>query len=390
MDTSHFDIAIVGAGANGLCAALGFAQQGFSTVLIGDVTVRSDGRTVALLQGSVRLLQKIGAWDKVVPFAAPLETMRMVDDKGSLFQVPPVSFDAHEIGLDAFGWNVENYQLVDILARACRLEKNLAWIQRPLVSALFAPDNVTLETENRVVKAHLVVAADGRSSRLREQAQITTRRWSYPQMALTTLLHHERPHQNISTEFHTREGPFTLVPLPLKDQHRSSLVWVMSPDKAQNRMSLNDEALSQAIQKQSRSILGTVKATDARALVPMTGLYTGRYYAQRLALIGEAAHVFPPIGAQGLNLGFRDVASLLKTVSSARQQGLDFGSKTCLQDYNRSRLKDVTLRTAAVDGLSRSLLSNILPVNLARGIGLLMVDKIKPLRLFVMRQGLGQ
>jgi 2-octaprenyl-6-methoxyphenol hydroxylase len=233
--------------------------------------------------------------------------------------------------------------------------------------------------------AGLVVAADGRNSALRKQAGIRTRTWSYPQSALTTILAHDRDHRETSTEFHTRNGPFTLVPLP---GPRSSLVWVTRPAEAERLAALPDSELASAIEKQAQSYLGAMRIDGPRAAVPMTGLSVERYFAPRLALVGEAAHVFPPIGAQGLNLGLRDVASLRDAVVDAREAGDSPGSDEALMRYQRSRDLDVRLRTAAVDSLNRTLLSAFLPADFLRGAGLLALSHLGPLRRAVMREGI--
>jgi 2-octaprenyl-6-methoxyphenol hydroxylase len=228
------------------------------------------------------------------------------------------------------------------------------------------------------------VAADGRNSRLRQIAGIDAQTWSYLQTALTTILAHDREHRETSTEFHTRHGPFTLVPLPGR---RSSLVWVTSPKQAERLSKLDDAALALEIERQAHSHLGAMRIDGPRGVVPMSGLSVNRFGAPRLALVGEAAHVFPPIGAQGLNLGFRDVASLRDAVVDAFDNGHEPGSDEALRHYQRSRDLDVRLRTAAVDGLNRTLLTGFLPADLLRGAGLLALSKVGFLRRAVMREG---
>jgi len=379
-----FDIAVVGAGAVGLSAALAFARDGYRTALVGALDVRRDGRTVALLNGSIRFLDALGAWPALRNEAAPLETMRIVDDTGSLFRPPPVSFSAGEIGLDAFGWNIENAALVEGLAEKARGQENLTLV--PEQAAAFDPGStaavVSLKSGSDV-RAGLVVAADGRHSMLRQSAGIEVRTWSYSQSAATAILAHDRDHRDSSTEFHTRHGPFTLVPLPGR---RSSLVWVTSTEEAQRLAALDDEELGRRIEGQAQSLLGAMRLDGPRGLVPMSGLSVSRFWAPRLALVGEAAHVFPPIGAQGLNLGFRDVAALRDAVVDAGE-GRTAGDEDTLRRYQRGRDLDVRLRTAAVDSLNRTLLTGLIPADFVRGAGLLALSNIGPLRRAVMREG---
>lgn len=381
-DQQHCDIAIVGAGAVGLAAALSLAAAGRQVVLFGQASAPRDGRTVALLDGSWRLLEALGLTETLDAVAAPLAVMRLVDDTGSLFKQPPIEFKAAELGLPAFGWNVENAALVEAMAAKAGTEPRIRMIPQAVAEITSCADAVRLAGDGfDPVNARLVVGADGRKSRVRESAGITARDWSYPQAALTAILSHRREHQDASTEFHTRSGPCTLVPM---SGRRSSLVWLVEPHDADRLAEMDDLAFARAVERQTHSILGALTLAGPRGRVPMGGLSVDRFAAARMALIGEAAHVFPPIGAQGLNLGLRDVAALRDAVAGAD----DPGAEAALSAYDRSRQADVRLRTGAVDALNRTLLTDLLPADLMRGAGLLALSRIAPLRRLVMRQGL--
>jgi 2-octaprenyl-6-methoxyphenol hydroxylase len=192
---------------------------------------------------------------------------------------------------------------------------------------------------------------------------------------------HSLPHHDTSTEFHTEHGPFTLVPLP---GERSSLVWVDRPETTAERMALDDDALALAIERRAASILGKVTVDGKRQSFPLSGMTPARFAAGRIVLAGEAAHVFPPIGAQGLNLGYRDVTALGDLLA---RTGGDPGDPALLAGYERARRGDVFLRTNAVDALNRTLLNGFLPVQAARGFGLFLLDRLPALRRAVMRQG---
>lgn len=389
----HYDICIVGAGAAGLAAALTFAREGYCVAVIGRAHAPRDGRTVALLDGSVQLMERLGVWEALAPHAAPLEIMRLVDDTDSLFRAPVVDFKCREIGLDAFGWNVENANLVEILGEAVAARPEIASFSN-MATGIGSQDTVTpgsqdqritisLDDGSRIA-ASLVVAADGRNSPMRRAAGIPARSWAYPQAALTTILAHERDHRDISTEFHTRHGPFTLVPLPGR---RSSLVWVTEPEKAAHLREYTDAALALTIERQAKAILGKMTIDGPRGVVPMGGLSVSRFTAPRLALVGEAAHAFPPIGAQGLNLGLRDVAALRDAVVGTDGGGADPGAAAALARYDRGRRFDVRSRTLGVDMLNRTLLSGLLPADFLRGTGLRALAAITPLRRIMMREG---
>jgi 2-octaprenyl-6-methoxyphenol hydroxylase len=380
---STHDIAVIGPGPVGAVAALMLARRGFGVALIGPASPRADGRTVALMGDSWAMLQDLGIADGLAAESAPLAVMRLVDDTPSLFRRPPVEFRAAELGLGEFGFNVEVVALTRALLAAVDNEPRITRFDAAVTDVVPGADAVRLFlVGGGTVEAKLVIGADGRKSRVREAAGIAVKEWNYPQVALTTILAHSQPHRDVSTEFHTRQGPCTTVPLPGR---RSSLVWMVAPDEGERLMALDDAALALAIEDRTHAILGRVRIDGPRGLVPMGGLSVERFAAQRLAIVGEAAHVFPPIGAQGLNLGLRDVATLVEALPGV---GSDPGAQAPLASWDRERALDVRTRTGAVDALNRSLLTDLLPVDFARGFGLLALETIGPLRRFVMRQGL--
>ena len=385
-----FDIAVIGAGLNGLAAAKAFAQAGFSVLSAGPLELSGSGRTVALFGPSVELMETFGVGGALRSEGAPLRGLRIVDDTGSLFAARPVDFRCEEIGLDAFGWNIENARLAKLIAGSLASEPGVTRREATVARIRWRDEAATLaDAAGTTSGARLIVAADGRNSRSRKAAGIEARVHNYRQSALTLLLRHTRPHDDVSTEFHTREGPFTIVPLPpsAAAADRSSLVWLMSESEGLRRAGLDDGALAREIERQSRGLVGRVEIEGARGLFPMTGLNATRLYARRLALIGDAAHAYPPIGAQGLNLGLRDVRALVAATSVAREAGADYGALETLAAYARARSADTFLRTLAVNGLNASLLANFGPIDALRGLGLTALRTIAPLRRTVMREG---
>jgi 2-octaprenyl-6-methoxyphenol hydroxylase len=386
MSGRQFDVVVVGAGAVGLAGALAFARAGFSTCLVGPAPERRDGRTAALLETSLVFLRQLGIGPALADASQPLRTLRLVDDTESLFRPPPVEFRAAEIGLDAFGRNIENAALVELLADAVRGEARITWIAE-LAAGLSGEAFETVRlADGSALSSALVVAADGRKSLLREEAGLEAQETRYPQVALTTILRHERDHRDVSTEFHTGSGPFTLVPLPGR---RSSLVWVNRPPAADRLMALSDAELAGAVESRSHRILGRMEIDGPRGVVPLSSLRVAQLHRGRLTLAGEAAHAVPPIGAQGLNLGFADLEVLVELAAAARGSGQDIGSPALLSRYQQARLRDVQVRTTAIDGLNRALLSGLMPLDMARGFGLGLLARVGPLRRAVMRAGLG-
>jgi 2-octaprenyl-6-methoxyphenol hydroxylase len=376
---------VVGAGPAGLTAAIALAVAGIATVLIARRPERVDNRTSALLAGSVAALDVLGVWEACRAQSAPLRTIRLVDDTRRLLRAPEVSFSASEIGLEAFGSNIENPHLVAALeARAAALA-HLTRIDAPATAVTVGERNITVAlADGRSITALLVVGADGRKSLCRAAAGIATDGFTYPQAALTLNFAHSRPHDGVSTEFHTETGPCTLVPLP---GDRSSLVCVVAPAEAERLAALEPDALSQTIEQRAHSILGKVTVEPGRGVFRLGVETAERFAASRIALVGEAAHLVPPIGAQGLNLGLRDAATIGELAVAAQRDGADIGSDHVLARYDRLRRPDVGGRTVAVDLLNRSLLADFLPVHGLRGLGLYLVDQIGPLRRAVMREG---
>jgi 2-octaprenyl-6-methoxyphenol hydroxylase len=376
-------VAVVGGGPAGLTAAIALAGAGVETVLIAP-PAEPDQRTTALLAGSVTALETLGVWEACRPHAAPLRVMRIVDDTARLIRAPEVRFAAAEIGLEAFGHNIENRHLVAALdARAAQI--GFARLAGRAEAVAPDGDGVTVRLADAEVRASLVVGADGRNSLCRAAAGIATQGRTYPQAALTLNLAHARPHDDISTEFHTESGPFTLVPLPGR---RSSLVCVLDKAGAAALCAQSDAELATEIERRAHSVLGKMSVEPGRALFPLAVETAEKFGQSRIALVGEAAHVVPPIGAQGLNLGLRDAAALAERVVVAHRDNADVGAPGLLAQYDAVRRGDVASRTFAVDMLNRSLLTDFIAVQGARGLALYLVDRIGPLRRAVMREGL--
>src|SRR6185295_9636205 len=301
------EVAVVGGGPAGLTAAIALASAGVETALIARRPA-ADNRTTALLSGSVAALDALGVWPLCAAQSAPLTAIRLIDDTARLIRAPEVTFEASEIGLPAFGHNIENRHLVAALeARAAGLPA-LRRIDAAATAVETAADRVVVRLEGAAaVAARLVVGADGRNSLCRAAAGIETTRRSYPQAALTLNIGHGRPHRGISTEFHTESGPFTLVPLP---GDRASVVCVVEPAEAERLAALDEAALATELERRAHSILGKITVEPGRGMFPLGSESADTFAARRIALVGEAAHVIPPIGAQGLNLGLRDAATI--------------------------------------------------------------------------------
>ncbi len=379
-----FDIAVVGAGPAGLVVGLACARSGLRTGIVGPPPNPHDGRTSALFGGSVDLLKTLGIWPELSAGSEPIVGIRIVDGSDGFVRAPEVLFEAREAGISCFGYNIPNAALTKALEAACA-----GSVSRIVCSGVtdidHGRDRATLSSEAGPLTARLVVAADGRASATRQAAGIEVANWSYPQSAIVTTFSHRRSHGNISTELHRRVGPLTVVPGPGRT---SNLVWIDTPEEAARLLALDDQGFAHELGAGLKGLLGALSAFTPRQSFPLTGQTARSLAKNRTVLVGEAAHVIPPIGAQGLNLSFRDAAALAEIAGEAKRDGSDIGGDAMLRRYETARRADVGTRVFAVDLLNRSLLSNIPGIGLARGFGLFALASSPFLRARVVREGI--
>ena len=382
-DMQDFEIAVVGGGLAGSIAALALARGGRKVALIAPAAEKADERTTALMDQSIRLLERLGLWERIAPLAAPLSVMQIIDATNRLLRAPTAQFRAADVELYAFGYNIPNRVLLETLQAGIAAEANITRLDESVIVLDHSPERVTLTLAGgETITAAFVIGADGRNSKVRESAGIGARRWSYRQSAVVLNFYHTLPHGNVSTEFHTETGPFTQVPLP---GLRSSLVWVVKPEEAERLMALPVEELSREVEARMQSMLGRVTVEPGAQTWPLSSLMADRFGKDRMALVGEAAHAFPPIGAQGLNLSLRDVITLSELLTAAADRPIpaDAGNR-----FNRRRRADIMSRTFGVDLLNRSLLSDFLPTQMIRAAGLHILNSAPPFRNLLMREGL--
>jgi 2-octaprenyl-6-methoxyphenol hydroxylase len=389
-EVDEADAIVVGAGPAGLAAAIACSKLGLTTIVV-DTSRRASaeaarGRSAALFNNTVAFLETLGVWPDCLSRAEPLRALQFIDDTGRRLRAPDCVFRAEEIGVAAFGYNITNADLMAALkAEAARSNIHVT-ATGPLAHFEEGGHRVRLGFEDGTeLAARLVIAADGRMSAVRTAAGFRAVSWQYDQIAVATSFSHERPHHGVCIELHRSAGPFTLIPLPGQS---SSLVWAERKDEAERLLRLDDHEFAREVEKTSRIALGRVFGVSERAPFPLSTLAVREYGRGRVALIGEAAHSIPPIGAQGLNLGFRDVASLAGLVSAAKNRQDDIGSDRLLREYSLSRRGDIVSRTLGADILNRSLLSGFLPLQAARGLGLFALGAIGPLRRAFMRRGI--
>ncbi len=388
-NAAAFDAAVIGAGPAGIATGLALAHIGARVVLAGPPpkvrVARPETRTAALLTSSVDFLKRLNVWEALAPHAAPLKAIRIVDASRSPLRSQDIVFEAKELGLDAFGYNIANTVLSEALY--ARAQIVLARLAPETVKAISIDDvaRVTL-ADGSFLSVCLIAGADGRNSVCREAAGIEADETPYDQAAIASSFRHALPHDGVSTEVHREGGSVTSVPTP--DPLVSSLIWVGGTAEIEALTTCNEEDFAANLQERLGDRLGKVSDPGPRASFPVIGLTAKRLAANRTALVGEAAHVLPPIGAQGLNLGLRDAGTLADCVADARRHGGDPGGPAVLASYARARQLDVMSRTVGVDFLNRSLLTGLLPVQAARGAVLAGLNAFAPLRRLVMRIGL--
>ena len=375
-------LAIVGTGPAGALAALALAKAGHDIVLIGPALGTTDKRTAAIMAPGLKLLTELDLYSAIEAQTAPLKVMRIIDGTKRLLRAPTVSFHAHEVGEEAFGRNVPNAVLNTVLKDALA-KSNVTQMEGSVADIVEHSNGVTLTLgSGKVLEVEAIIGADGQNSLCRTTAGIKTREVTLPQSAVVGVFDHTKHHSFVSTEFHTETGPCTTVPLP--GGHRSSFVWVLKPEQASAMAQLSPAAFSKMLEIRIASILGAVTLDETIGLQtwPLTGVLAEKAAKGRVALIGEAAHRFPPIGAQGLNLTLRDIVELRRVLAE------NSDAETAFNFYANNRARDIQLRYTAVMALNRSLLSDLLPVQAVRGLGLAVLGRIPALRGFMMREGM--
>lgn len=391
------DILISGGGIAGLTAAAAFGSAGFDVVCVdpaAPITERdaegSDLRTTAFLQPAQSLLERCGLWERLAPHATPLQIMRIVDAGGAQPELRLTrEFDSADLSDAPFGWNLPNWLLRrEILARLSDLP-NVAFRPGIGTTHLFTRTEsarVTLSDGARI-RARLVIAADGRDSPMRQAAAIGVHTTRYGQKALAFAVTHPIPHDNVSTEIHRSGGPFTLVPLPdYQGQPSSAVIWMERGPRARDLFQMDTEAFEAAMAERSGNLFGPLTLASRRTIWPIISQRAEAMTGERLALMAEAAHVVPPIGAQGLNMSLADLRCLLD-LAEARRDGL--GDQKMLDAYHRARMSDIRMRVQGIDLLNRASMAGARPLRDARALGLNALHALPPVRRMLMRMGLG-
>lgn len=380
------DAVVVGGGLSGLAACVAVAQTGLEVVHVAP-KAPPDRRTSALMMPSVQYLQEAGLIGTLSDYGHPLTEIRIIDATRRLIRAPETLFDAREIGIDAFGWNFANSRLNAAFEKAKAGYDNVQSVEAVMSNLKVGADSslLTLSTGEEI-EAQLLVGADGKRSRVREEGNFRARETGFREAALVCDLKLGRSIGGTSVEFHYPHGPFTLVPA---GADRANLVWIDERDVLDAAKAGGDEGLLAAFMEKSQGLFGTIELESAAHIFPLSNLSVEKAGADGVVLVGEAAHAFPPIGAQGLNLGLRDVADL--AVALEKANGKDKGwAKAVARDYSGARSADLKRTGAMVDGLFKSLLADMLPMQAMRAGGLWALKLVPGLRRQAFAMGMGR
>ncbi len=391
------DILISGGGVAGLTAAAAFGSAGFSVVCVDPsppVTAADDDgadlRTTAFLHPSIPVLQAAGLWARLEPHAAALQVMRIIDAGGAEPEPRIIKdFDAADLSDLPFGWNLPNWLLRrEMVARLAELP-NVDFRPGTATQSLLARETEALVglSDGTKLRARLVIGADGRNSTVRQALGIPVETIRYGQKALAFVVTHPVPHNNVSTEIHRSGGPFTLVPLPDREgKPCSAVVWMETGPEVARLQALPQPEFEAAMNLRSCHILGPLTLASRLTAWPIISQIADRMAGERTALIAEAAHVVPPIGAQGLNMSLADLRVLLDLAQAAPDQ---IGSAAMLDRYHRSRHWEVQARLRGIDVLNRASMMGAQGLRDLRATALNALYSVAPVRKTLMRAGLG-
>ncbi|HEY1096608.1 MAG TPA: FAD-dependent monooxygenase [Alphaproteobacteria bacterium] len=384
------EIVILGDGLTGLTMALALAQNGQACALVGPhvdqkITLKNniDGRTTAIMQDGIVFLQQLGVWKNLEKHSAPLRRMHLISADQD------IAFPSDEIGLPQFGFNIPNVLLKDVLLGALQKHGLVTLVAGTIDQIVFpteeSPLHVVLLTGKPQIKlqAKLVIAADGARSKAREAAGIIVSQHDPDQAALVGLVQADETHADTSTEFYYSGGPFTLV--PTIDPLQMALVYCDTPDNLDTIKSLDEDELNAHLTEMSQNRFGDLRMISPVQSWPIRPLRAESLVAPHLALIGEAAHVMPPLAAQGFNTSLRDIQALLSVLLQTQKRGLDIAHLSHLRPYEDQRRQDIHLRSRTVNGLNIFIRRDDQIGRRLHAAGFMALDKITPLKKLLMK-----
>lgn len=382
VDSGRFDVVVAGGGLTGLVAAAGLARAGFTAAVVEGRArdAPDDGRVSALTVGSERILRRLGVWERIAEAAAPFRGIEVWEAAGGA----GIHFEAEAIGEAHLGSIVENRATAAALEEACGA-LGVAWRRPARVSgiALGRGEVVVDPGESApMLRAGLLVGADGSDSLVRELAGIPTRFGSYGQLGIVCAVRPERHHGGVARQVFHPAGPLALLPLP---DGLCSIVWSTETGRAERLLGLPEEGFRAELEAASERRLGRIEWIGARAGFPLRRVQASTYHAPRAALVGDAAHTIHPLAGQGVNLGILDAAVLAEVAADAARRGRDPGGRAALQRYERRRKAHNLAAQWTMDGFHRLFRPRALPVRALRNAGLAAAHRLGPVKRHIMR-----
>ena len=393
-------IVIAGAGIPGLALALALKQANGAAVDVivcdpglADGAGRHRGRAYAVAAGPRQMLERLGLWSRIAPNAQAMREMVVTDSRVSdpirptflTFgpEAPKATGTSDDVRPESHAHMVEAEPLAALLLEAAN-EAGIGFETASVASAVPERGRIRLRLDDgRERTASLVVAADGARSRLREAAGIGWVGWSYPQCGVVATIVHERDHEGRAMEHFLPSGPFAILPLCDNERgHRSSIVWTERRDDAAALLGGDPDEVLAEIERRFGLSLGHIALENGPSVHPLSFGIARSFRAERLALLGDAAHVIHPIAGQGLNLGLAGAAALAEAITDALRLGMDPGAADVLKDYEQARRFDTVAMAAMTDGLNRLFSNDALPLRLVRDLGLGIVDRMPALKRF--------
>lgn len=390
---SDLDVVIAGGGLNGPTLALALAGAGLRVAVVDSRPADAragdnfDGRAYALAVASQRLLRALGLWDGLAADSQPIRQVKASQGRPGEGAAPFfLHFDSAEIEEGPVGYMVEDRFLYRALLAAMQgTVQHLPGLS--VVGHDVVPGGVAARlSDGRDLHARLLVGADGRGSGVAARAGIRRQGWDYGQTALVAAVAHDQPHHGIAQQYFMATGPLAILPLP---GNRSSVVWSETDANARAIAALPDDVFLDVLRPRFGDYLGRIDLAGARFTYPLSLSLAERYAADRVALVGDAAHGVHPIAGQGLNLGLRDVAALAEVLVDAARRGEDIGSDLVLERYQGWRRFDATSLALGMDGVNRLFASDNPVLSAVRGVGMGIVTAIPALRRGFMRQAAG-
>ena len=376
---------IIGANLTGLCVSIALSSLGCRSILIDKKDLKSplgkDCRAIAISYGSKQILEKLGIWQKLAPYAGPIDQIRVTDGHSPLF----LHFDNNE----TLGYLIESHDIQNVMYNCAINDPNITIYDNSAYELLENNyDNVKIKLNNQIITSHLLIAADGKFSALRKLSNIKHSYHNYGQKAIVCKVQHQKEHHHIAQEIFLPHGPFAI--LPLKDPHQSGIVWTEKPEIADSLITMSKEKFEHFLMEKFTNYLGKLELVSEISSYPLEMILAEKYYHNRIMLIGDAAHSIHPISGQGFNLAIRDILSLTELYIRYKNLGLEMGCYQSLNEYEALRMNDNNAMALITYSLNKLFSNNIASVSILRKLGLAAVNKMPSLQKFFMEYAMAK